>query len=126
MNTDQKMPETPTPVEFALWLNGYLEGTGPELTAEQTAKIKEKLDLIVAKIVADKLMQHAENKVRQEEERKKREADLTAHQLEVHALIEQMKARQAAEYTSTQYFGVSVSPLTNNGKIFNGHLSTTI
>lgn len=62
-----------TPLEFALWLNGAAGLIGDEPpTAEQWTKIREKLNDVVAGVVASRLLEDAQHLAEQREAAAKR------------------------------------------------------
>jgi hypothetical protein len=61
-----------TPIEFVLWLNGAAELVGDQPpTPEQWATMREKLGEAVGGLVASRLLERAEETLRDEERRKK-------------------------------------------------------
>lgn len=71
------------PVEFILWMNGATGVMGDEPpTPEQWAAIKDKLGEAVGGIVSSKLLERAEEAMRNEEREKKQYAEQMRLELE--------------------------------------------
>ena len=65
------------PVEFVLWLNGAAELVGDQPpTPEQWAIMREKLGEAVGELVADRLLERAEEVLRADELRKKERTEI--------------------------------------------------
>lgn len=56
-----------TPTEFVLWLNGATSMVDGPPSAEQWAKMQEKLHPIIAKMMTDKLLDKADEQVKMKE-----------------------------------------------------------
>lgn len=81
------------PVEFVLWLNGAAELVGDQPpTPEQWATMREKLGEAVGGLVAARLLERAEETLRDDERRKKVEAEKRAAMRQLFELAHAMPA----------------------------------
>ena len=84
------------PVEFVLWANGAAELIGDEPpTKEQWLKLREKLGEAVGTVVASKLLEKAEEVVRQEERAR--------DEMPMNQMLREMQAQKMASYQP--YYG---------------------
>lgn len=84
------------PVEFVLWANGAAELIGDEPpTKEQWLKLREKLGEAVGTVVASKLLEKAEEVVRQEERAR--------DEMSINQMLRELQAQKMASYQP--YYG---------------------
>lgn len=94
-----------TPTEFVLWLNGATSMVDGPPSAEQWAKMQEKLFPIIAKMMTDKLLDKADDAVKLQELQKKVYLEQEARNK---LLIQQLHNRQQMTYTTA---ATSIAPM---------------
>lgn len=100
-----------TPTEFVLWLNGATSMVDGPPSAEQWAKMQEKLFPIIAKMMTDKLLDKADDAVKLHElQQKVYQEQVARNQL----LIQQMRNQQQLTYTTNTPWPTAQDPLGQN------------
>lgn len=89
--------EVMTPTEFVLWLNGATSMVDGPPSAEQWAKMQEKLSPIIAKMMTDKLLDKADDAVKLQELKRKMDQD---QMIRNQILIQQARKQQYMPYTA--------------------------
>ena len=93
-----------TPIEFALWLNGATGVMGDEPpTAEQWARVQEKLNECVGQLVANRLLEEAEDVYK----RKAYQVQLDALRAQAQAQMSKMLARDIDALAFKSMAGIS-------------------
>lgn len=103
-----------TPTEFVLWLNGATSMVDGPPSAEQWAKMQEKLHPIIAKMMTDKLLDKADEQIKMKELYYKIEQDrmMQSKLLMEQLLMEQLRNKQTT-YTTP---GTSIAPMWIQGQ----------
>lgn len=115
-----------TPLEFVLWLNGAAGVVGEQPpTAEQWAKMHEKLDEVVGGIVASRLLEEAEGLAKKREEQRiaaEQMFGIRKVQLEQQARMAQAYAQQLDELTYKTLAATTSTAVPTNGGILSALL----
>lgn len=99
-----------TPTEFVLWLNGATSMVDGPPSAEQWAKMQEKLFPIIAKMMTDKLLDKADDAVKMQELKQKMDQE---QQLRNQLLMEQIRNQRQMTYTTA---ATSIAPMWVQGQ----------
>lgn len=109
-----------TPTEFVLWLNGATSMVDGPPSAEQWAKMQEKLHPIIAKMMTDKLLDKADDAVKMQElQRKYQQEQLVKNQL----LMEQIRSQRQMTYTTA---ATSIAPMWVQSQITGANPGVTV
>lgn len=112
--------EVMTPTEFVLWLNGATSMVDGPPSAEQWAKMQEKLFPIIAKMMTDKLLDKADDAVKMQELKRKMDQD---QMIRNQMLMEQIRSQRQMTYTTA---ATSIAPMWVQSQITGANPGVTV